>query len=99
MHLLKTKELVEGRIAEFSKALKLAQDISETEEIDSPLDELILLNLNLVATAFQEVSDAVTSLVSKFEGDEEASRKIKKVVELLQKGGVNKKTSGRRTEN
>ena len=87
MHLLVTKELVEGRIAEFSKALALAQDISETEEIDSPLDELILLNLNLVATAFQEVSDAVTSLVSKFEGDEEASRKIKKVVELLQKGG------------
>ena len=87
MNLLVTIELSKGRIAEFSKALKLAQDITETEEIDSPLDELILLNLNLVATAFQEVSDAVTSLVFKFEGDEEASRKIKKVVELLQEGG------------
>jgi|TARA_R100000149_G_scaffold54552_1_gene23903 methyl-accepting chemotaxis protein len=80
-------KLSEGRIKEYSKALKEAEAISETKEIDSPLDELILLNLNLVATAFQEVSDAVTSLAFKFEGDEEASRKIKKVVELLQKGG------------
>ena len=80
-------ELSEGRIRQYSKALKEAEDIYETKEVDAPLDALILLNLNLVANAFQEVSDAVTSLLSKFEGDEEASSKISKVVKLLKKGG------------
>jgi len=85
-------ELSEGRIRQYSKALKEAEDIYETKEVNAPLDALILLNLNLVANAFQEVSDAVTSLLSKFEGDEEASSKIQKVIKLLKKGGSKLKT-------